>query len=39
MMWPLSRRYKVNEAEMVRRIDKAVGKPSDDPRQIARLMR
>jgi len=28
--------HKVSEAESIRRIDKAMGKPSDDPRQMAR---
>jgi hypothetical protein len=32
----LFRRRKASEAEMIRRIDKALGKPSDDPRHMAR---
>jgi hypothetical protein len=38
-MRSLRKRRKVTEAEMIRRIDKAMGKPSDDPRQMARFMR
>ena len=38
LVW-LLRRRKFSEAEMNRRIDKAMGKPSDDPRQMARFMR
>jgi hypothetical protein len=34
----LRKRRKVTEAEMLDRIDKAMGKPSDDPRQMARYV-
>lgn len=36
LMRLLSRRRKTSEAESFRRIDKAIGKPSNDPRQMAR---
>jgi hypothetical protein len=35
----LFRRRRIDEVEMIRRIDKAMGKPSDDPRQMARWVR
>jgi len=35
----LLRRRTSTEAESLRRIDKAMGKPSDDPRQMARYLR
>jgi hypothetical protein len=33
------RRKNLSETEIMRRIDKAMGKPSDDPRQMARWLR
>jgi cbb3-type cytochrome oxidase subunit 3 len=33
------RRHKRTEADMIRRIDQAMGKPSDDPREMARFLR
>lgn len=38
LMW-LRRRRRITESETLRRIDKVMGKPSDDPRQMAGCMR
>lgn len=33
-----SRKHRISEADQLRRIDKAMGKPSDDPRQMANFV-
>jgi hypothetical protein len=34
----VSRKHRISGAEQLRRIDKAMGKPSDDPRQMANFV-